>query len=116
MGPICRSRHDECDVCKMKNSYKIHEVVKILFVETDKAAQTNQIHFDFTIMILKTNDQEFEVKAYREETLEVKTLSGDCSHDEMLVRDYFLVDDRLRFKSEAEATDFITKRLDEVFG
>jgi hypothetical protein len=38
------------------------------------------------------------------------------SHDEVLVRDFFLVNDLLRFKSEAEAADFITRRLDELFG
>lgn len=101
---------------EMKKNYNIYEVTKAISVEVDKDTGTDHVHFDFVAMIIKLEIGEYAVQVYRSETLEVKTISGECSHEEILVRDFFLVDDRLRFNSESEAADYVGKRLDELFG
>lgn len=99
----------------MKKNYNIYEVTKTFFVEVDKETNADNICFDFTVAVIQLNHDEYAVQVYRSELLEMKALSGEISHDAVLVRDFFLVDDRLRFKSEADASAFIRKRLNELF-
>jgi hypothetical protein len=100
----------------MTKNYSVSEVVKTIAIEVNKDTGSGNIHFEFIVTILKLPGEEYAVRAYRNETLEVKTLRGVICHDDVLVRDLFLTGDPLRFGSEAEAAGHVTKRLDEVFG
>jgi hypothetical protein len=113
---VCKATALSVRLLKMKKSYNIYEVTKTICVEVDKGSNGSHIHFDFTIMILKIKDEEYAVQVYRNETVDLRTLSGVYSHDEILVRDLFLVDNLLRFKSGAAAIDFINQRLSDLFG
>lgn len=100
----------------MKN-YAITEIVKTLTIEIDKPADedSDHVHMDFVVMIAKLSAKEYAAQVYRLETAEVKNLDGEYSHEEMLVRDEFLIDDETRFASEAEAVKHINERLEELF-
>lgn len=101
----------------MKN-YSIAEIVRTFSIEVDKPEDEDQdhIHFDFVVMIAKVSAKEYALQVYRLETVEVKNLDGEYSHEEMLVRDEFLLeDDETRFESEAEAESFLKERLADMF-
>lgn len=102
----------------MKN-YVLSEVVKTLTIEIDQPEDDDNehVHMDFVVMIAKHSATEYSAQVYRLETAEVKDLDGEYGHEEMLVRDEFLLeDDETRFASEAEAVNFLKERLEELFG
>jgi hypothetical protein len=67
-------------------------------------------------MIMIVNDPTgiFEVRADRTETLDATTLGGYKAHEEMLVRDFTLIEDKT-FTSEQDAANYIRSRLNELF-
>ena len=103
---------------EMKPNYSIAEIVKTLTIEVDKPAEgdADHIHFDFVVMIAKLPEGAYAAQVYRLETLEVKSIGGEMSHDEIMVKDVFLINDLARFMSEDEVIKHLVKRLDELFG
>jgi hypothetical protein len=99
----------------MKKNYSVSQVVRTIVVEVDKDIGKDHVNFEFVIMVIAISGNKFKVNAYRNETLAVATLSGDKAHEEILVRDFALLDD-VTFSSEKEAIKRVTDRLDELFG
>ena len=100
---------------EMKKNYSISQVVRTLVVEVDKDVGQDHVNFEFVIMVIAISENTFKVHTYRNETIAVTTLSGDKAHEEILVRDFALLDDAT-FPSEQEAIKRVTDRLDELFG
>ncbi len=105
-------------VLAVKKNYCINHVVKTLTIDVDKeaTAKTGHVHFEFLINIIKSPEGRYMVQVFRNEMYELKPLNAKLSHEDVFVRDLFLVDDRMKFNSESEAMNYILKRLDELFG
>ena len=104
-------------VLKMSKNYSINQVVKTLTIDVNKKMDDQTgVHFEFLVNILRSSDGKYSVQVFRNEIYELKPISGDLSHDDVFVRDLFLVDDRIKFSTEYDALNYISKRLDELFG
>lgn len=102
----------------MTKNYTIKDVVRTLTIQVDRKASENSepVHFEFFVMIVRSLGGDHHVQVYRNDIYEIKPMSSDHAHENILVRDYFLVDDRQVFPGEAEAIRHIEQRLDDLFG
>jgi hypothetical protein len=105
-------------VFAMTKNYNINQVVKTLTIVVDikESEKTKQVYFEFLVNIIKLSEGKHAVQAFRSEIYELKPIDGDISHEAILVRDLFLVDDRKKFETESDAVNYVSSRLDELFG